>query len=139
MDLLGLHVAFAHGHSVPLRDHPRLVEAMRAVLDVMPSQLLMPAPTHGRIEYDAERQEHEIRTIVTILHANQKVRADAAGVSPGLVATLHSEQAKVQIRGALGGYRAAVTALVLQGNLSIDQGEELMRIVDKVEQEEPGP
>jgi hypothetical protein len=137
MDLLGLHVAFAHGHSVPLHDHPRLVEAMRAVLDVMPSQLLMPAPTHGRIEYDAERQEHEIRKIVTILHANQQTR-DAHGrltrhPSPRVTAS------RVEIASALGGYRAAVTALVLQGNLSIDQGEELMRIVDKVEQEEPGP
>jgi hypothetical protein len=125
VDVHALHAAFAHGHSVPLVKHPRLVAAMREVLDV----------TQGYIDYDPERQDTEIRKIVDILQANQKVRADAAGVSPGLVATLRAAQAKAQIKGALTGYRGAVTALVLQGNLSVDQGEELMRIVDKVEQE----
>jgi hypothetical protein len=116
-------VAISHMPGLRLADVPGLVEAVKQV-----------APY---IDYDAEHQDREIRKIVTILHAVQQARDAHGRLIYGDGRSPMVEASRCQIRGALTGYRGAVTALVLQGNLSIDQGEELMRIVDKVESEQP--
>ena len=77
------------------------------------------------IDFDAETQEAAIRKIVDILHAN---RVDAF---PGHFPP-HTKLARANIRAALDSYRAAVVALVMADTLNIDQGDDLMKIVDKV-------
>ena len=76
----------------------------------------------GFIDYDADTQDREIRKIVTILQA-------------GIHGYQGREPYRAEIVGALASYRAAVTTLVLAGNLNLDQGDELMGIVDRIERE----
>jgi len=82
--------------------------------------------TMAYIDYDPETQEQDIRKIVDLLHAGR-----VQGRSERVAA-----KARASIIGALNHYRAAIVALVFEGNLSVDQGAELEAIVRRIVQEQ---
>lgn len=84
------------------------------------------SPGPGAIDHDPEGQEAAIRRIVDILYADTRAHS-----SP-----FSRDDVRRTIRQALGSYRASVTQTVFDGVLTVDQGADLMRMVDKIAAEE---